>query len=62
MAAKSLSSLDIRFSAAVNVPWDKGDGFRNVAWMEVLGDGAAAAAAGDGAGRADTLDDDDPVR
>ena len=61
MAAKSLSSLDIRFSAAVNVPWDKGDGFRSVAWMEVLGDGAAAAA-GDGAGRADTLDDDDPVR
>lgn len=49
----------MRFSAAVNVPWDKGDGFRKFTWGAALGD---VVAAGGGEGRADALDEDEPVR
>ena len=59
MASRSLSSRDIRFSAAVYVPCDKGDGFRSVA----VGAGLEDVVAGEeGAGRAEALEEDEPVR
>jgi hypothetical protein len=58
IAARSLSSLDIRFSRAVKLPWDKGEGRTGRAWVVV-------AVAGDGDDRIDVdelVDDDEWFR
>ena len=63
IAARSLSSRDMRFSAAVNVPCDRGDGFRRLTWGVVDDDVEVDVVVGGvGARRAEALDEDEPVR
>ena len=59
IAARSLSSRDMRFSAAVNVPWDNGDGFRRLCGAAFDDVGVVAEGA---ASRAEAFEDDEPVR